>query len=186
MGNNEDLVAYLLPLTEGSVRVPLTEDEAASMAIAGENGEYDPEPFVNGDDGKPICRAGEDGGLHPLYMVTWELGEGTVLGDGTDLSGARLTTLECGPEPAMTLGPMSVLATPAGEMLVVDDPLSLASAIGEALGEVGEGNSRAHAPLAEQARAAYDACERDAERSGEEEEREPLGGINLRDEDIPY
>lgn len=185
MDNNEDLTAYLLPLPEGSVRVPLTEAEADSMALCGEDGELSPEPFVNGDDGKPVCRAGVGGGLHPLYMVTWELPEGTTLGDGTDLSAARLTTLECGTEPAMTLGPMSILATSGGEIRIVDDPLALASAIGEALDEVSEG-TRAHAPLAEQARAAYAACERDDERLGTEGERESLGDIDLRDGDIPY
>ncbi len=182
---NEDHVACLYPLPEYTVRIPLTDEQADSMVCYGEDGELGPEWFVN-TDGKPFCRVGADGDTYALYLVTWKLPEGTVLGDGADLSGCLLTTLECGPEPAMTLDPTSAstLAAAAG-MPEVDLP-ALASAISEALDKVGEGHSRAHAPLAEQMRAAYVACERDAERAGMEEEREPLGGIDLRDEDIPY
>lgn len=175
--------SYVYPFPVGTVRVPLTEDQAASMVLAGKDGEHDPRPFVN-DDGLPVGRVGADGDTHALYLVTWELPEGARLGDGTDLSGRLLTTLECGPEPAMTLDPTSAWVLAAGLGISEIGPQELAGAIGSALGEACEG--RSHAPLAEQGRAARAATERDDELRDEVDVRGYEGAFDLRGEDIPY
>lgn len=176
-----------------TVRIPLTEGQADSMVLYGDDGELAPRRLLDPETGGTVYMEGEDGNLHEAWVVNWELPEGTVLEDGTDLSGRGVTTWECGPEPALTLDMPSaagLLGYSFGALDLGSDPdfdmrlRQLADAVAGALGgKDGAVPTTPHLSLADQERAARAAVDRDDAARGD---GPGLGSLGFREEDIPY